>query len=48
MVHAQLYRVAMSKSEAIAELQKNAGSQFDAAIVDVFIRKVVNALPETM
>lgn len=48
MVHAQPYRAALSKSEAIAELQKNAGSQFDAAIVEVFIQKVVDALMATL
>lgn len=48
MVHAQPYRAVLSISEAIAELQKNAGTQFDAAIVEVFIRKVVDDLPETV
>jgi diguanylate cyclase (GGDEF)-like protein/PAS domain S-box-containing protein len=45
MVHAQPYRAALSKSEAIAELRKNAGVQFDAAIVEAFIQKVVDSLP---
>jgi len=44
MVHAQPYRAAMSRSEAVSELRKNAGTQFDAAIVEMFIRKVVDAL----
>jgi HD-GYP domain-containing protein (c-di-GMP phosphodiesterase class II) len=48
MVHAQPYRAALSKFEAIAELQKKAGTQFDAAIVEVFIQKVVDALIATL
>ena len=35
------YRKAMSQDEAIAELKKNAGTQFDAKLVDVFIKKVI-------
>jgi diguanylate cyclase (GGDEF)-like protein/PAS domain S-box-containing protein len=45
MVHLQPYRVALSRTDAVFELQKNAGTQFDAAIVDVFIRKVLDSLP---
>lgn len=44
MVYAQPYRAALSKSEAIAELRKNAGTQFDTTIVEVFIRKVADSL----
>lgn len=46
MVHPQPYRAASSTNAAIAELVNNKGTQFDAAIVDVFIRKVVNHLPD--
>ena len=35
------YRKAIKKSEAIEELRKHAGTQFDAAIVDLFINKVL-------
>lgn len=48
MVRAAPYRAAFSKSEAINELQKNAGTQFDSAIVEVFVEKVVDALPATV
>jgi len=46
MVHTQPYRAALSRSEAISELRNNAGTQFDTAIVEVFIQKVVDTLPE--
>jgi HD-GYP domain-containing protein (c-di-GMP phosphodiesterase class II) len=36
------YRNAMSKEEAIVELERNAGSQFDSAIVDIFIETIKN------
>lgn len=48
MVRAAPYRAAFSKSEAINELQKNAGTQFDSAIVEVFVEKVADALPATV
>lgn len=35
------YRKAMSKDAAIAEIVKNAGTQFDPAIVKIFIEKVL-------
>ena len=34
------YRKALTKEEAIAELKKGSGSQFDPKIVDVFLRIV--------
>jgi len=46
MVHAQPYRAALSRKEAIAELVNNKGTQFDAAVVDMFVRKVAESLPE--
>lgn len=44
MVHTQPYRAALSRSQAISELRRNAGTQFDAAIVEIFIQKVVDDL----
>ncbi len=38
------YRKALSKEDAIEELLKNAGSQFDPDIVQIFIKKVVAKL----
>lgn len=38
MVHDRPYRKGLSKDEAIADLQKNAGTQFDPEIVEAFIR----------
>ncbi|OEF97474.1 CBS domain-containing protein [Desulfuribacillus alkaliarsenatis] len=38
------YREAMTVSEAVKELQANAGTQFDSNVVDVFIEKVVDNL----
>lgn len=38
MINDRVYRKAMSKSEALKELKKNAGRQFDPNIVDAFIK----------
>lgn len=46
MVHEQPYRAALSRKAAIAELVKNKGTQFDAAVVDVFVQTVAANLPE--
>ena len=40
MIHGSNYKKAMSKEEAIQELQDNAGSQFDPEIVDVLIELI--------
>ncbi|HWQ79829.1 MAG TPA: PAS domain S-box protein [Anaerovoracaceae bacterium] len=40
MTNDRVYRNAMSKNEAILELKKNAGTQFDPAIVDLFIETI--------
>ena len=40
MTSARAYRKAMSKSQAIEELRKNSGTQFDSKIVDVFIEEI--------
>ncbi|MDN5276399.1 MAG: diguanylate cyclase [Clostridiales bacterium] len=42
MTHDRIYRKAMSDSEAIAEIKKNSGTQFDPDIVDVFCDLVMN------
>ncbi|MGI6705536.1 MAG: HD-GYP domain-containing protein [Clostridia bacterium] len=36
------YRRALSKAEAIEELRRNAGTQFDPTVVDIFIRLLEN------
>jgi diguanylate cyclase (GGDEF)-like protein/PAS domain S-box-containing protein len=43
MTNDRPYRKAMSKSEAIEELRRFSGSQFDPEVVDVFIQKVLSA-----
>ncbi len=43
MVSERPYRKSMTKCEALNELKKNAGSQFDPHIVDVFV-DVIDAL----
>jgi len=42
MTSDRVYRKALSKEEAVLELQKHAGTQFDAEIVDIFI-EIINA-----
>lgn len=41
MTNDRVYRKAISKEDAIAELKKNAGTQFDADIVGAFIKTVI-------
>lgn len=41
MTNGSPYKAAMSKKEALKELEKGAGSQFDPEIVDVFIKQVL-------
>ncbi len=42
MTQDRIYRKAISKEAALEELRKNAGTQFDPVIVDIFIEKVLN------
>src|SRR5680860_259188 len=42
MTSVRSYRGALSEELAIAELQKNAGTQFDLELVELFIDKVIN------
>lgn len=41
MTSERSYKASMSKKEAIEELRKNAGSQFDPQMIPVFINKVI-------
>jgi diguanylate cyclase (GGDEF)-like protein/PAS domain S-box-containing protein len=41
MTHEHSYRAAMSENDAVKELKKNSGSQFDPNLVRVFIEKVL-------
>ena len=45
MVHDRPYRAALSHEEAQAELRRNAGSQFDPEVVEVFCRVYDAAVP---
>ena len=42
MIYKRNYKQARSKEEAIVELRKHAGTQFDSNIVEVFINKIIN------
>lgn len=46
MVSKRSYKKEMPKKVAIEELQKNAGSQFDSKLVNIFIRKVLEKIDE--
>lgn len=41
MINDRPYRDAMSKEDALMELERCKGTQFDSAVVDVFIREIV-------
>jgi HD-GYP domain-containing protein (c-di-GMP phosphodiesterase class II) len=41
MIHRRPYRPALSDEEAVEELQRNAGGQFDPRLAREFIRLVV-------
>ena len=43
IVSARPYKKALAKNEAISELEKNAGTQFDPRIVKAFLEVVRNA-----
>ena len=40
MISTRAYRTARTKSEAVAELQKHSGTQFDPEVVDAFVKLV--------
>ena len=43
MTNDRVYRKALPENEAVAEIVKNSGSQFDPAITEIFVRVVLNA-----
>jgi HD-GYP domain-containing protein (c-di-GMP phosphodiesterase class II) len=46
MISARPYKAAMSVDEAIAELGRCAGTQFDAAVIDAFTQVIARAEPD--
>lgn len=48
MTSERTYKKALTKSEAINELMKNCNTQFDAKIVDVFVKKVLPTMENTV
>ncbi|MBP1757660.1 MAG: domain S-box/diguanylate cyclase protein [Firmicutes bacterium] len=47
MIKQHPYRPGLSREAAIAEIRKNEGSQYDPAIAEIFIEKVVNEEEQT-
>ena len=45
MVHDRPYKTALTHEEALAELRRNAGTQFDPAVVDVFSTVYAEGVP---
>ena len=43
MTNDRVYRKALSESEAVAEIVRNAGSQFDPEITEVFVQIILSA-----
>jgi HD-GYP domain-containing protein (c-di-GMP phosphodiesterase class II) len=47
MTEGRSYRSAISEEEALEELRRGAGTQFDPALVRTFVDKVVPALDQS-
>jgi HD-GYP domain-containing protein (c-di-GMP phosphodiesterase class II) len=45
MINDRVYRKAMTQEEAILEIERNAGAQFDPEIIDVFINLIMDIRP---
>ncbi|WP_425059392.1 hypothetical protein SCACP_40850 [Sporomusa carbonis] len=47
MTQDRVYRKAMSREEAMAEIERNAGTQFDPAVADIFLRTMAENSDQT-
>jgi HD-GYP domain-containing protein (c-di-GMP phosphodiesterase class II) len=45
MINDRVYRKAMTQEDAILEIERNAGTQFDPEIIDVFINMIMDIRP---
>jgi len=48
MTSDRIYRKALKKEEAIKELKRFSGTQFDSDLVDLFVNRVLSELEETL
>jgi HD-GYP domain-containing protein (c-di-GMP phosphodiesterase class II) len=48
MTYGRLYKKPLNRQETLQQLQKNAGSQFDPNLIDIFIKIVERLSPNSI